>query len=352
MKRYSRTGAIVALGLLAVIPTTTAEQSKAGGAAGVEIVKHDSERRVDIRVDGKPFTSYIWPESLTKPVLYPLLTAKGTAVTRGFPLDPRPGERTDHPHHVGLFLSYGDVNGVDFWNNSNALPPEQQAKMGRHRHVKVLEAQGGPKEGRLRVAIEWVMPDGSVVLDEDTTFVFRGDATTRTIDRTSRLTARAPVTFNDNKEGFLGLRLARALEHPSTEKGTYTDAQGRPTTVAVLDNTGVTGLYHSSEGKEGVAVWGTRGRWVALSGRLGEEDVTLTILDDPKNPGAPTYWHARGYGLFAANTLGQKVFSNGKEELNLKLAAGASAIFHYRVIVSSNAFEAPAVEALYKEMVK
>jgi len=130
------------------------------------------------------------------------------------------------------------------------------------------------------------------------------------------------------------------------------DAQGRPTTVAVLDNEGVTGLYHSSEGKEGDAVWGTRGRWVALSGRLGGEDVTLTILDDPKNPGAPTYWHARGYGLFAANPLGQKVFSNGKEELNLKLAAGASATFHYLVVVSSGRFEAPRVEALFKEIAK
>jgi hypothetical protein len=324
----------------------------AGKAAPVEIVANEAGRRVDVRIGGKPFTAYVWPESLTKPVLYPLLTARGSAVTRGFPLEPRPGERTDHPHHVGLFLSYGDVNGVDFWNNSHALPPEQQAKMGHHRQVKVLEAKGGPSEGRLRVASEWVVPDGSVVLDEDTTFLFRGDAATRVVDRTTRLTARTPVTFNDNKEGFLGLRLARALEHPSTEKGTYTDAQGRPTTVAVLDNTGVTGVYHSSEGKEGDAVWGTRGRWVALAGRLGEEDVTLTILDDPRNPGAPTYWHARGYGLFAANPLGQKIFSNGKEELSLKLAKGASATFHYVLVIASEKFEATKVEALYKEMTR
>jgi Family of unknown function (DUF6807) len=321
-------------------------------AAPVEVLTNEAARRVDIRIAGEPFTAYVWPESLTKPVLYPLLTVKGQPVTRGFPLDPRPGERTDHPHHVGLFLSYGDVNGVDFWNNSHALPEAQQGKMGRHRHVKVVEAKGGASEGRLRVTSEWVMPDGSVVLDEDTTFVFRGDATTRVVDRITRLTARAPVTFNDNKEGFLGLRLARALEHPSTEKGTYTDAQGRPTTVAVLDNAGVTGVYHSSEGKEGDAVWGARGRWVALSGRLGDEDVTLTILDDPKNPGAPTYWHARGYGLFAANPLGQKIFSNGKEELNLKLAKGASATFHYVVVIASEKFEAAKVEALYKEMTK
>jgi hypothetical protein len=344
-------GRMVLALLCGVLGTAVAEEKKAAPGAGVEIVKDEAARRVDVRIDGKAFTAYVWPESLTKPVLYPVRTASGKPVTRGFPLDPRPGERTDHPHHVGLFLSYGDVNGVDFWNNSHALPQEQQAKMGRGRHQKIVEAQGGRKEGTLRVAIEWVMPDGKVVLDEDTTFVFRGGPGSRVIDRTSRLTARAPVTFADNKEGFLGLRLARALEHPSKEPGTYTDAQGRPTTVAVLDNTGVTGLYHSSEGKEGDAVWGTRGRWVALSGRLGDEDVTLAILDHPQNPGAPTYWHARGYGLFAANPLGQKVFSEGKETLNLKLAAGASATFRYRVAVLSQGFTASAIEALYKEMV-
>jgi hypothetical protein len=202
------------------------------------------------------------------------------------------------------------------------------------------------------VAIEWVMPDGSVALDEDTTFVFRGGPGSRIVDRTSRLTARAPVSFADNKEGFLGMRLARALEQPSQEPATFTDAQGRPTTVAVMDNKGVTGLYRSSEGKEGDGVWATRGRWVALAGRLGAKDVTLAILDHPENPGAPTYWHARGYGLFAANPLGQRVFSNGREALDLKLLAGAGVTFRYRVAILSQAFTRDAIEALFKEMVR
>jgi hypothetical protein len=344
--------AAVVLGLGTLTGAAVAEEARAAAGAGVEIVMNEAARRVDVRIDGRPFTSYVWPESLTKPVLYPVLTADGAAVTRGFPLDPVPGERTDHPHQVGLWLSYGDVNGVDFWNNSSALPADRQGKMGRGRHVKVVEATGGPKEGRLRVAIEWVMPDGSVALDEDTTFVFRGGPGSRIVDRTSRLTARAPVSFADNKEGFLGMRLARALEQPSQEPATFTDAQGRPTTVAVMDNKGVTGLYRSSEGKEGDGVWATRGRWVALAGRLGAKDVTLAILDHPENPGAPTYWHARGYGLFAANPLGQRVFSNGREALDLKLLAGAGVTFRYRVAILSQAFTRDAIEALFKEMVR
>ena len=84
---------------------------------GVRVVKNEASRRVDVFVDGQPFTAYVWPEKLKVPVLYPLRTAQGTIVTRGFPLEPRTGERVDHPHHAGFWLNYGDVNGVDFWNN-------------------------------------------------------------------------------------------------------------------------------------------------------------------------------------------------------------------------------------------
>ena len=57
----------------------------------VEVVPHEADRRVDVLVGGKPFTSYIWPTTLKKPVLYPLLSANGVVVTRGYPLEPRAG---------------------------------------------------------------------------------------------------------------------------------------------------------------------------------------------------------------------------------------------------------------------
>ena len=100
-----------------------------------------------------------------------------------------------------------------------------------------------------------------------------------------------------------------------------------------MDNTGVTGEYTSSEGKKGDAVWATRGRWTMLTGAIGDEAVTVAIVDHPNNPGFPTYWHARGYGLFAANPLGQKIFSEGREAMNFALEPRASATFRYRVVV-------------------
>src|SRR6187402_854106 len=82
-----------------------------GQTPRIRVTPNEDAKRVDITIDGKPFTSYIWPATIKKPVLYPLRTVTGTLVTRGFPLDPRPGERVDHPHQVGLWFSYGDVNG-------------------------------------------------------------------------------------------------------------------------------------------------------------------------------------------------------------------------------------------------
>jgi hypothetical protein len=316
----------------------------------VEVQSHPDDRRVDVLVDGQPFTAYVWPERLAKPVLYPIRTAAGTLVTRGFPLDPRPGERVDHPHHVGLWFNHGDVNGVDFWNNSEAQKPEERAKMGTIRHVAIESAKGGAGSGELKTASDWIMPDGSTAIHEKTGYVFGAAAGRRSIDRETTLTAGdRRVVFTDNKEGTLGLRVTRALEAPSKEPLVFTDASGKPTAVPALDNAGVNGLYTSSEGLTGDAVWGTRGRWVALAGKVGPEDVVLLILDHPKNPGHPSYWHARGYGLFAANPLGAKVLSNGKDQLNLTLEPGQAAHFRHRLLILAGAFSKEKAEAAWQE---
>jgi len=320
---------------------------------GVRFVQNEAARRVDVLVDGQPFTAYTWPEKLKVPVLYPLRTARGTIVTRGFPLDPRPGERVDHPHHAGFWLNYGDVNGVDFWNNSVTLPPERQAKMGTVVHRRIARAMDGAGSGELDVEMDWVMPDGQPILREATRFIIQAGPNLRAVDRITTLTAwDKRVVFKDDKEGMLGLRVRRELEQPSNEPLVFTDASGRPTTVKVMDNTGVSGLYRSSEGKTGDEVWGTRARWTMLSGKVNQEAITLVLMDHPQNTGFPTYWHARGYGLFAANPLGQEVFSKGKERLNFTMEPKQSVTFRYRLLILDEPTTPDQVEGQYHRFVE
>lgn len=315
-------------------------------STGVEIKVDEAGRRVDVTIDGQPFTSYIWPDTLKKPVLYPLRTAKGTLVTRGFPLDPRKGERVDHPHHVGLWFNHGDVNGLDFWNNSDAIKPDQAPKMGTVVHRRIVGSKNGAEQGELTVETAWMTPGNKQLLKEVTRFVFHGGVDSRAIDRITTLTAMdQAVTFKDSKEGVLGLRVARELEQPAEKPETFTDAAGRPTKVPVLDNTGVSGKYRSSEGKEGDAVWSTRAKWTLLGGVINSEPVTLAILDHPGNVGYPTHWHARGYGLFAANPLGDVQFNEPKP-FNYVLDAGKSVTFRHRILILS---APPAAERIERE---
>ena len=134
---------------------------------------------------------------------------------------------------------------------------------------------------------------------------------------------------------MFGIRVARQLELPSKDYAALIDAGGKPSTVKARSNKGVTGNYRSSEGITGEAVWSTRAKWMDLYGSIGNEKISLAVCDHPKNQSYPTYWHARGYGLFAANPLGAKDFTKGKEELNFSIPAGKSTTFRYRVIVNS-----------------
>ncbi len=319
----------------------------------IRVVANEVQHRVDIMIDGGPFTSYIWPDKVAKPVLYPVRTARGTIITRGYPLEPRPGERIDHPHHVGMWFNHGNVNGFDFWNNSEAIKAEDAPKMGTIRHRAITLAKSGRDQGELEIDADWITGKGQLILKEHTRFVFRGGPSSRSIDRITTLQALGEkIVFNDDKEGVLGMRVTRALEAPSDKPEVLIDTNGRATTIAKLDNTGVNGVYVTSEGKKGDAAWGTRGRWCNLSGPIGGEPVTITIFDYPENPGFPTYWHARGYGLFAANPLGQKIFSKGKEKLNFSMAPHQSVTFRYRILITSEDAGTEKSEAHYKEFLQ
>ena len=302
-------------------------------AQGVRVVPNEGERRVDISIDGRPFTSYIWPTSLKKPVLYPLITDDGITVTRGYPLEPRPGERVDHPHHAGLWFNYGDVNGFDFWNNSDAIKPEDRHKMGSIQQTKIVSARSGEDRGELVTDSVWITGDGKQILDQTTRYVFTRRGHERSIDEVVTLKALDRAVFHDDKEGALGLRVASWLESPEEKGGEFRDANGKVTKVEGGGSPGASGVYLTSEGAHGGAAWGTRGRWCSLTGLTEGHTVTIAILDHPENPGYPTYWHARGYGLFAANPLGRSIFDPKQPAFNFTLEKGQTATFRYRVLL-------------------
>jgi len=333
----------------------------------VKVVSDPAHRKVTITVEDKPFTTFIYPDTLEKPVLYPIYAPDGQLITRGFPRAPRPGEPVDHPHHLGLWFNYENVNGLDFWNNSYAIPAAKKSQygwirtdsisMGPDSNVPRVRARrpiiplsngaasaattsaaspsAASAPATFRYTARWTDQQEHVLLHEVTTYRFSATPQERIIDRTTVLTADIDVNFPDAKDGMLGLRVTKELQIPSNTPGEFVDDKGNITKVAAGNTPDINGNYLTSEGKTGDSAWGTRGQWCMLYGKKGSDTLSIAIIDYPGNPGYPTYWHARGYGLFAANPLGQKIFSQGRQTLNFQLKKGQSATFHYRIVITA-----------------
>ena len=299
-------------------------------AAQVRIAQHGIEY-ISVEIKGKPFTQfYIGPET-NKPYLHPLRSASGKIVTRGYPMEEIPGEAHDHPHHRGLWFAHGDVNGIDFWGNETRGP-----KFGRIVLAKIDNLSGGKESGVIDATFGWLDPAGKVLLTETRRMTFRGEPKTRTIDFDITLTAREKAVFGDSKEGTFALRVASALEEPNS---------GGPAQPVR------TGHMVDSQGREGEKeIWGKRAEWVDYYGVLDGEPLGIAMFDHPSNPRHPTYWHARGIGLFAANIFGLRDFENDKsKDGSLTLAPGETVRFRYRVVIHPGDVRGAHIARLYQD---
>lgn len=321
--------------LLSALLTILSFMGNAQSGKGFRLVAEPAKKQVNVLYDGKLLTAYCYTDSIAKPFLYPVNTLNHITVTRGFPVKYIPGESTDHPHHVGIWLNYESVNGIDFWNNSSAIPASKKDHYGTIIHNQIISQSAAQNKAQLQVTATWVNHSGEQFLKEATTYYFEVQNGVFLITRSTTLTAlNKPVVFKDVKDGFFAIRVAKELEMPATETKTFTDNQGNVTRVAASGKNVATGMYYASNGLKGDAVWSSQGTWAMLKGVKDGSPITIALLDHPSNTGYPTYWHARGYGLFALNPLGRSVFSNGKDSLNLTMQPGESKKFIYRILIA------------------
>ena len=290
----------------------------AAGCNGQQNVRfEEKEKKIDILINHRLFSSYITDSTLLKPCLHPVISLSGEVVTRHYPFENIEGESTDHPHHTGICFTYGskgEVNGNSFWNMHDAPP--------KIVHQKVVKMKGGKDKGLLSTVSHWIDAGNKVILTEnrDMDFHFFPDKTT--VDFTIVLTATdTTVTFEDTKEGMFAFRVADWLAEKS--KGTLYEG---------------TGEYLNAQGeKTEENIWGKRSEWVRLQGEKDGKIYGVAMFHHPESLNFPAYWHARGYGCFAANPIGQYDFKKGRtdnpQKRSLTLQPGKEALFRFRVVV-------------------
>ena len=302
-----------------VLLSSMAVVANAEPAAKVKLTR--LEDRVRVEVDGKLFTEYIF-KGASRPYCYPVLAADGTPLSRDFPMAETPGEDRDHPHHRALMFVHGDANKIDFWNEGTAggnLPK------GNTVHDGLIETKSGDV-GVLRARNRWVSPDGKLIATDETTIRFHGTATTRKIDYEVTIHALpdTPLVMGDSKEGVMSIRVAQWMTLPHKYEG--------------KDLPGIGHLLNSA-GDRDAAAWGKRAEWADYYAPHEGKTYGIALFDHPQNLRHPTWWHARDYGLFAANPFGQSQFELEKklppETGNYTIAKGGALTLRYRFYIHS-----------------
>jgi hypothetical protein len=282
---------------------------------------------IAISINGQPFSDFCFGNAYPKPFLAPIRSATGLIVTRRFPMEAVEGESHDHPHHRGLFVGYGDVSGVNFWETERGSTPsgDNPTTKGLIVLEKLGDLKPGKKSGSISASFAWEAPGKGAMIEEQRTMTFYAEHDLRTVDVDFTLTAKTPVKFADTKEGFFAIRVADSM---SGKKG---------------------GIMTNSEGAQTEKnVWGKPADWVDYEGTVEGHKVGILILDNPTNYNHPPRWHSRDYGLFAVNPFGVKDFDpKASEPGGHNLAAGEALRFQYRVIVHPGDLSKKKIADLY-----
>lgn len=290
--------------------------------------------RIDVFVGQKLFTTYYFNPVVAKSYLQPLRSAHGTIVTREFPIkDTVPQEhwhdKSLEPHQRPLYFSHGNIDGLDFWGEEifkNFYGKEGNHPYGRMVFRKLQEVREGPDSGVIRAVFDLIDRDKRPIAEETQSFTFSGDDQTRTLDCEFVINANhGAVTFADTKEGSFAIRVAPDLNSPP---GNMVDSNG-------------------AEGEEGI--WGHRANWVDYYGTVNGEPLGIAVFDSPQSFRHPTYWHARAYGLFAANPFGISYFTRDlKQNGSWSIREGQSIMFRYRVLIHEGDYKQANVASAYE----
>ncbi len=278
-------------------------------AARSGIAAAQADGAVRFTLDGEPWTTLHLADA-PKPYLYPLLAPGGVSVVRGWPADPHPQDRTDHPHQRGLWVAHGDVNGADLWDE----------RAGRGGRVAVLASRVLPAQTHTDVVLDlrWDAVDGTPSVTERRTLRFwalSGDARLLDVHSEYGGVAGGPLRFGDTKEGGLvAVRLAAGLE---------ADRGGR-----IRTSTGADGEKEA---------WGRPADWCDCSGTTLDMPqagtVGVALLSHPSNPTGTMRWHVRAYGLCAANPFALLAYDPAGGRSGAWDAPGGQARFAFRVCV-------------------
>lgn len=248
--------------------------------------------RIDIKINGNLFTSYIFSEFEKYPFFYPVNGPSKASVTSM--------RNANYPHHSSLFFGCDRVNGGNYWQEG--LERGQIISL----RADIIES------GAERVVIEneciWRRPGADAPIKDKRLIVVSAPSK-----------EKFQIDFHVTMEMLMDVVI---------EKTNHSLFSGRvDPDLAVING----GTMINAEGETGEkGTFGKRSAWIDCYGERLEKIEGMAILQHPSNEWYPAPWFTRDYGFFSPTPM---YWPAGDK--NTSLEKGELIQLKYRVLVHS-----------------
>jgi len=258
---------------------------------GAKITAVKVGSKINVTIDGRFFTSYIFSDDEKYPFFYPVNgPVSGGSVTSM--------RNAVYPHHTSLFFGCDMVNGGNYW--------QEGLERGRIISVNAQIAKEGGDTVIITDECIWSRPGAlSPVKDTRKYIITSPSATLTQIDVEITMEMLMDVHIRRTNHSLFSARMAADLA--VTSGGTMINDKG-------------------ARGEK--ETFGKASPWIDYYGKRGNAVEGLTIMQHPSNPWYPSPWFTRDYGFISPTPMYWP--ENGEETFMKK---GTRLLLRYRVLV-------------------
>jgi hypothetical protein len=283
-------------GILIVVPIS---------AAKITAVRVGS--KINVSIDNKYFTSYIFSEDEKYPFFYPVNgPASGGSVTSM--------RNAEYPHHSSLFFGCDLVNGGNWW--------QEGLERGRIISVNAEILKQGNDSVVITDECLWSRPGAiSPVRDTRTIIITTPSDQLNQIDITIKMEMLTDVTIKKTNHSLFSARMAADLS--VKYGGTMINAEGL---------------------KSEKDTFGKKSAWIDYYGKRGEAIEGLAIMQHPSNPWYPSPWFTRDYGFMSPTPMYWP-----EDGIETFMKKGTTLTLRYRVLVHAGDHNQAGIAAAFEK---
>ncbi|WP_372932806.1 PmoA family protein [Mariniphaga sediminis] len=276
------------------------------GKAQPKVTAEQVGDKIEFRVNGNLFTSYILSEFEKYPFFFPVNGPSNASVTSM--------RNANYPHHSSLFFGCDKVNGGNYW-------------------------QEGLERGQIISLRADILETGNGKAVVENECIWKRPGADAPIKDKRKITVSVPSSEKFQIDFDIVMEM---LMDVTIDKTNHSLFSGRMDPDLAVVNGGTMVNAEEETGEKGT--FGKRSAWMDCSGKRMGKTEGMAILQHPSNEWFPAPWFTRDYGFFSPTPMYWP-----ENEKNITLKKGEQIELRYRVIVhSGNHKEAKIAEEFEK----